>query len=189
MKKLLITASLVLAAVSGFSQGTIDFKNIAIVGGVRVVDAPVRNVDGTLLLGTGFRAALYAGTAGATEGALRQIGATATFQTATTGAGYFIGGARTLNENGVQVPLGGPAVVQVRAWAVSSGPDWENATIRGQSSPLDVAQTGGGGSPPAPPALLTGLTGFQLQVVPEPSTIALAILGGIGTLVMVRRRK
>jgi hypothetical protein len=185
MKRLLITASLVLATVSGFSQGTLDFKSIAIVGGSRVVDAPVRDAGGTLLLGTAFRAALYAGAAGTAEDALRLIGASVAFSTG-TGAGYFIGGTRTLNENGVTVPAGGSATIQVRAWAVSSGATWEQANTRGQSPLLTIA-TGGTGTPPGPPALLTGLATFSL--VPEPSTIALGILGGLGTLVMIRRRK
>jgi hypothetical protein len=188
MKRLLITASLVLATVSGFSQGTLDFKNIAIVGGIRVVDAPVRDAGGTLLLGTAFRAALYAGAGGATEGELRLIGASQTFQTVTTGAGYFIGGTRTLNENGVQVGPGASATIQVRAWAVASGATWEAATTRG-ASPLLTIATGGTGTPPGPPSLLTGLQGFNVVVVPEPSTIALGILGGLGTLLMIRRRK
>lgn len=185
MKRLLITASLVLATVSGFSQGTLDFKSIAIVGGSRVVDAPVRDAGGNLVVGTAFRAALYAGAAGTAEGALRLIGASAAFSTG-TGAGYFIGGTRTLNENGVQVPAGGSATIQVRAWQVSSGADWESATIRGASAPITIA-TGGTGTPPGPPALLTGLAGFT--IVPEPSTIALGIIGGLGTLFLVRRRK
>jgi hypothetical protein len=187
MKRLLITASLVLATVSGFSQGTLDFKSIAIVGGSRVVDAPVRDAAGTLVVGTAFRAALYAGAAGATEGELRLIGASAAFSTG-TGAGYFLGGTRTLNENGVQVPAGGSATIQVRAWAVSSGATWEAATTRGESPLLTIA-TGGTGTPPGPPALLTGLQGFSVVVVPEPSTIALGIIGGLGTLLMLRRRK
>jgi hypothetical protein len=185
MKRLLITASLVLATVSGFSQGTLDFKSIAIFGGSRVVDAPVRDAAGTLVVGTAFRAALYAGASGATANELRLIGASAAFSTG-TGAGYFLGGTRTLNENGVQVAPGASATIQVRAWAVSSGATWEAATTRGESPLLTIA-TGGTGTPPGPPALLTGLVGFT--IVPEPSTIALGILGGLGTLFLVRRRK
>jgi hypothetical protein len=48
--------------------------------------------------------------------------------------------------------------------------------------------TGGGGVPPSPPASLTGWTApVTLQVVPEPSVIALAGLG-LASLLVFRRR-
>jgi hypothetical protein len=186
MKRLILTAGLALAAVSGFSQGTIDFKNTAIVSGSTVVNAPVTGPDGLRVIGTSFRAALYAGAAGTAADQLRMIGSFASFVTQTTGAGFFLGGTRTLNENGVTVLPGASATIQVRAWAVASGATWEAATIRGQSPLLTIA-TGGTGVPAGPPALMAGLQAFQ--IVPEPSTIALGILGGLGTLFLVRRRK
>jgi hypothetical protein len=187
MKRLILTAGLALAAVSGFSQGTIDFKNTAIVSGSPVVNAPVFQADGvTRAAGTSFRAALYAGTPGTAADQLRMIGAAVGFSTAPTGAGFFLGGTRTLNENGVTILPGASATLQVRAWAVASGSTWETATQRGQSDTFTVT-SGGAGVPAGPPSLMVGLTSFS--VVPEPSTIALGIIGGLGTLFLVRRRK
>jgi len=170
---------------SAIAQGTIDFRNLAIMGGVRVVDAPVRNADGTLLLGTIFRAALYGGAAGTAESELRMFGPSAGFLTIAAGAGYFAGGTRTLNENGVTVTPGAPATLQVRVWDLESGPTWESAVIRGQSSLLTI-NTGGAGIPPSTPALLIGLNPFT---IPEPSTTALGITAGLGALLMLPRRR
>lgn len=169
------------AAVSTYAQGTINFANLVISGGGRVIDAPVRDEGGALLSGAGFMAQLYARAAGS-AGAFEAVGASSAFLTG-GGAGYFLPGTRTL----ANIVPGNQADVQVRAWRVSAGSTWETATAsRGASSTVTIT-TGGAGSPPSPPALLTGLTTFQL--VPEPSTIALGILGGLGTLFLIRRRK
>jgi hypothetical protein len=180
MKKLLITtASMMLVAVSTYAQGTINFANLVISGGGRVVDAPIRDSAGNLASGAGFQAQLYARAVGGPN--FEAVGAAANFLTG-TGAGYFLPGTRTY----AGVAAGASAEIQVRAWQVSSGATWENATVRGNSAPITIP-TGGNGSPPAPPALLTGLASFQ--IVPEPSTIALGIIGGLGTLMLIRRRK
>jgi len=180
MKKLLIaTAGMMLVAVSTYAQGTINFANLVISGGGRVVDAPIRAPGGALASGAAFQAQLYARAVGG--GAFEAVGAAANFLTG-TGAGYFLPGTRTY----AGVGAGASAEIVVRAWQVSSGATWDQATIRGASDPITVA-TGGAGSPPAPPALLLNLQGFT--IVPEPSTIALGIIGGLGTLLLIRRRK
>ena len=66
----------------------------------------------------------------------------------------------------------------------------ENTTLvvgpntSGKSNLIDL-QLGGG---TLPPSNLAGLQGFTVPVVPEPSTIALAVMGGAG-LLAIRRRK
>jgi hypothetical protein len=48
----------------------------------------------------------------------------------------------------------------------------------------------GGGTIPTPSlAINGGFTGFAMSPVPEPSAIALCILGGLGAMVLLRRRK
>ena len=54
------------------------------------------------------------------------------------------------------------------------------------SAPFEVS-LGGAGSPPAPPAALPSGVALDITAIPEPSTIALAVLGGAALL--FRRRK
>jgi hypothetical protein len=182
MKKLIISAICVLAALSAYGQGSVNFTNFA-----PPIDAPVFGVDGTTRLsGAGFMAQLYAGPAG---GALAAIGAPAPFL-AGGGAGYFNAGSRAI----AAVAPGAAADLQVRAWDASAGSTYEAALAAGGaagvSGVLAGITTGGAGSPPSLPANLTGLTSFSLMpgaVIPEPSTIALGLLGA--GLLMFRRRK
>ena len=90
-------------------------------------------------------------------------------------------------------PAGGPASVQLRAWASASGSSWEEASSNptgeiGQSNIIDLTATGNSaGSPPSVPVDLVGLQAFNLQVIPEPSTWALLALG-VGALALRRRK-
>jgi hypothetical protein len=182
MKKLLITTASLVLAVSTFAQGTFNFGN-NVPTATPPINAPVFAEDGTTrLAGSGFMAQLYARPVG---GTFEAAGAAAAFLTA-AGAGYWLPGSRTA----ANVPAGAQAEVQVRAWRVSDGATWEAAQAAGrgfgQSAILTIT-SGGGGTPPALPANLVGLTSFSL--VPEPSTIALGIIGGLGTLLLIRRRK
>jgi hypothetical protein len=174
MKKSLLIIACLVASLSAFAQGTVNFANAG--GGVT---APVTNQDGSRLAGAGFQAQLLVG---ATADSLTPV-ATTGFLTG-GGAGFFNGGVVTLSAHAP----GSRPFFQVRAWDVSSGATFDAASVRGQSTVFQLGVTtglGGGGSPPAPPAALVGLTSFQL--VPEPSTIALAILGA-GAL-LLRRSK
>jgi hypothetical protein len=173
MKKLLSIAALLAVALSASAQGTIQFVN-RIPG---TLDAPVFDVDGvTRLGGSGYQAQLYVGTS---ANNLQAVGSPVPFRTGAA-AGY-------INSSDVSVPGiagGASAFVAMRAWSTASGATYEAAGIKGSSQVLSIT-LGGAGSPPSTPALLTGLQQFSL--VPEPSTIALAVLGGIALL--FRRRK
>jgi len=100
--------------------------------------------------------------------------------------------------NGTVAPVGSTPTLTVRAWTTSSGGfaqaktdptgQWGEWTFT--SPPIS-----GAGSPPSLPPTLTGWgnqtvsTGLELNTnVPEPSTIALGVLG-VGALVLARRRK
>lgn len=182
MKKLLITVALaVVVCVQTNAQGTIDFRN-RITG---TLDIPVFDLGGTTkLAGPDYVAQLYFS---ATEtGAYTPVtGAPAAFRTG-TGAGYWNAGAdstRTLPG----IVAGTAAWLQVRVWNATLGTTYENATgNRGLSLPFLVPTTGGGGIPPGSPAFMTAMQSFS--VVPEPSTIALGVLGLAG-LLFIRRRK
>jgi hypothetical protein len=188
MKKLIISAICVLAALSSYGQGQVDFTNFATPPGMPVIDAPVFDIDGTTRLdGGAFLAQLYAGPAG---GTLAAIGTPTPFLSG-AGAGYFGGGSLAIPG----VAAGTTADLQVRAWDASGGSTFADAVnagvSTGMSDLLTGITTGGSGSPPSAPSPLTGLTSFSLTggnvVVPEPSTIALGLLGA--GLLVFRRRK
>ncbi|MEK7677650.1 MAG: PEP-CTERM sorting domain-containing protein [Verrucomicrobiota bacterium] len=179
MKKLILSVACVLAAVSAYAQGTVNFANVA-----AGLSAPVFDIDGTTKIGSSaFLAQLYVGDSAASLTAVP--GTTPFLGTAPTGTGFFTGGTKTLT----QAP-GSRPFFQVKAWAASGGATYEAALAAGvktgQSTVFQIgADLGGGGVPAATPATLVGLTGFSL--VPEPSVIALGILGAAALL--IRRRK
>lgn len=90
-------------------------------------------------------------------------------------------------------PAGSQVLLQVRAWSVGYN-SYEDALTRGTqadeagfSNLMGPVTLGGGGLPvPATSGLLIG--NIVLVPIPEPSTIALGLLGGLGALVLMRRR-
>ncbi len=164
MKKVLLAALCVAATLSASAQGTVSFANVG--GGV---NAPVSGPDGLLAAGFTAQLQLADGT---------NVGEPANF----LANGLFSGGARTIDG----IAGGSTADLQV---AVSNA----DGSISGVSDVFTVT-LGGGGTPPAPPAALSGLTAFTVagggggvDPIPEPSTIVLALLGGAALL--LRRRK
>jgi hypothetical protein len=176
MKKILIVVASVMISLGAYGQGTVNFANIG-----ATLDAPILNLTGAKASGSKYKVELLAG---ATAGSLTPVpgGLTALSDNASA-AGYFLGGTVTLaNQAGGSKPF-----FQVRAWDSTGGALYATAAIRGESTVFQLggAGLGGGGTPPAPPSDLIGLTSFRL--VPEPSVIALALVGGAALL--LRRRK
>jgi MYXO-CTERM domain-containing protein len=194
MKKFLLVATMALAALGVQAQGTLTFNNNASTairfdaanGGAQVpggfvvglyysTDTALTNsqVDATLARAFG------AGGAGNVEAT-----------THGTALGQFFGLTKTFNP-----PLAGGTVVavQVRAWS-SGYATYEDALASGLQTvfagksnifPLTL----GGGPNPTPSITGTGkLLAFTVSPVPEPSTIALGLLG-LGALALFRRRK
>jgi len=175
MKKLLVTLAAVLVSASAFGQGTINFTT-RIVG---TLDAPVFKPDG--VTGAGAGTAANAQLFLLSGGVYTALTPATTFRATPAGAAqnYVIPPA-----DPVVVPTvagGSQATIVLRAW---EGASYDTAAIRGESAPITIT-LGGGGSPPAVPANLVGLQGFNL--VPEPSTMALGLLGAAALL--YRRRK
>lgn len=189
MKKILtsvIAGVLLVGATKVGAQGTVTFANSAsslVTAGIGgpAVPTGLNSGYGGLLVG------LFWGAAGSAEGDLVQIGATAAIAPQ---AGRYSGGTRT---TGNATAPGATAVFQVRAWSADRGATWAEAqsslaTGWMGSSALFTSATGGGGSPPSTPINLnTSVPGFAVTLVPEPSVIALAVLGA-GAL-LFRRRK
>lgn len=87
--------------------------------------------------------------------------------------------------------VGSKPIFEIRAWDTQSGATYDVATIRGTTGILNPQIALGGidiAGNPVLPSNLTGWTSFNIHVVPEPSTIALGILG-LGSLLLFGRKK
>lgn len=167
MKKLLIAAICIAGMLSLKAQGTVNLFDLNNGNISNWGDVPGGAAWGQLYAGTG--------------GSLAPVGSPVSY------AGGFLVGT-------VDVPEGPPVDVQIRAWSGDS-PSWEAAqgdleAWAGMSAIGSMAALGGGGSPPAPPVSIAtaGIGSITMtQVIPEPSTIALGILGA--AVLLLRRRK
>ena len=187
MKKLLLAAISVCAAGAVYAQGTLNFGNSTT---TRITTSSGANVPAGNP--SPFIAGLYWGASGTAVDSLELLTMT---QNWGPFAGIFQGGTATFPVAG-----GTEVTLQVRVWS-EGYPTYEAAaaaglpTVEFGTGPLQTLALGGAGVPPGPPQSLTSptgggtpFTGFQLQVVPEPSTIALGLLG-LGALALFRRRK
>lgn len=179
IKSILLAAATMVFAVQGYSQGTINFANNS---NTRLIDGQT----GANAASGSYTVGLYYGLPGSSETELDLV-ATGSISPLAALAGIYTGG--TVMIDGVL--SGNPVVVQVRAWepAFASYEDQiaANAGWVGSSDLITVTLGGGTTAPASLPN--AGLTGFTTSPVPEPSTIAFGILGGIGAMVLLRRRK
>jgi hypothetical protein len=188
MKKLLLLATFALITASAFAQGTVNFANVG-GGAPGSVNAPVTlSTTGAKLDGAAWLAQLYWAPAGVSDPNSSSLvaltgSAPGTFNSGAQ-AGYFTAGQRTF-------PVAGGTVVsiQVRAWNAAAGATYEAASgsaagITGKGNVIQYTL----GTPPATPNNLVGLTAFTVSPVPEPSSIALGLLG-LGAVALFRRRK
>jgi hypothetical protein len=157
MKKILCVAICAISVIAA-QAGSISGLNSG---------ASVTNANGALLDNT-YMGQFYVG---ADAGSLTAVGAPVNF----LAAGLLNAGVITAS---------GTVSLQLKAW---KGASFDTATERGVSQIISVTAT----DAPAPPASLSGagLTGVQLSTaqVPEPSTIALGLLGAAA--LFLRRRK
>ena len=166
MKKLALLFACTVIAVSAIAQGTVNFTNLKPSKQI-ITDGSGANLEG------GF-AQLYAGS---TADSLSAVGSPVAFYSGKK-AGYFSGGS-------VDVGFNGAGFFQVKAW--SGADSFESALVSGMSNVIGLTPGDSTASPPGLPADLAGLEAFSLTVIPEPGTIALAVLGLAAFF--VRRRK
>lgn len=176
MKKQILVAMVSLGLVaSAFSQGTVTMGNnssslITIEG----VSMPV----GSVLF------QLYAGPQGADEGSL--VAQLPTGGTSTLAPGRMA----NVNIAVAGVAPGAIGTFQIWAWD-SSYATYELAAASSYvgKSALFTSATGGVGEPASLPVALAGqFSGFNLTIVPEPTTLVLAGMGA-ASLLLFRRRK
>ncbi len=178
MKKTLLTLALVaMATVSSFAQGTIAFGNSALTRvTVTGTDGVKRNATAT----DGISISVFFGPAGSSSEALAQIGNSASIGAT---AGVMTGAASVFAVTGTEPNQ----VVSLQIRARSA-----DGLLIGQTKVAQVTlgQTAGPGAviwqtSDTNPSRFTPL---NLTIVPEPSTIALGVLG-LGSLLLFRRRK
>lgn len=191
MKKLLLTAVAAFTAVSLYGQGQVLFRNSA----STLVFNQFKGAN--VVLADGIDAGLY--WLNPATSAFQLVDTARINQGLGVGAGRYSGGT-------VDIPGGNPGLSQtfeVRAWEAAFGSTYEAAAA---AAPMSI----GGGAPrlatlgksgnfpsmmkdPANPLttptdLATAIPGFSVNVVPEPSVVALGLLG-VGGLLLLRRRK
>jgi len=189
MKKLLLIASSALLAISTFAQGNLTFNNNG-------ATAITNSVTGTPVANGTAVGLYYSTTAGAPDTAFTRafgVGGSGNVSTNTAFNGQFFGGTRIING----VAAGEAANVQVRAWSTGFA-TYEDALAAQATDPNVLTGKGnvfslvlGGGTTPTPSITGAGrLTPFQVTpgIIPEPSSIALGLLG-LGAIVLFRRRK
>lgn len=189
MKKLLCSLALLAAAVVAHGQGRVGFANGSTTG--------ITNGNtGALISGAGgFYFGLYVGPIGTPEAGL-QLNILATN---TAIAGRLTGGSpapmAAPHADGTSYPL----VFQIRGWSAAGGLSYEEALIAQGSNPnillgkSVLGQVAPTFSPTAAAPLFgtsgTLVHGFTVNsVIPEPSSIALGLLG-LGAIALFRRRK
>ena len=187
MKRLFFPLAAVLVGASTFGQGTILFNN-RVTG---QVDAPVNRSDGTGV-GAGANAQLYLVTGSGPSAAYTALYPATTFRTTSAAAAFYV----VQPPGPVIVPgigAGQQATVVMRVWDGAIGSDYDAAVSRCEMNPITITL---GGVPatgaPIPDAVLAGMQGPPgfggcLRIVPEPSTMALGLLGAAALL--CRRRK
>jgi hypothetical protein len=191
MKKFAIFMAVMLTSAAVFAQGTVTFNNRIVTAGVDFkigLENPVGNFVG-FLEGPGYSAQIWGGL---TADSLAPSTPITTFRTGAA-AGYV--NATTANLVGVPADAAS-AVIQIRAWDNMGGTvnswadviaqDPDMLTIARGSSGM-VTLNAIGGNLNTPPNLV-GFDAFNIAVVPEPSTIALGILGGAALLFRLRKK-
>lgn len=184
MKKVLLTLALAAVATFTYAQGTIQLANNAgtrfRVNGV----VPPNLASGGPVGGT-YSFGVYVGASAGSLSA-QPVGGLGT----NTSTGGLIGGA---NANAFQLPgfeANTTVFIQIRGWETRLG-SWEAGQqgLHGQTEVRSVV-LGPASGPGTVVWSSTDLTKFQAidLVVPEPSTIALGVLG-LGSLLLFRRRK
>jgi hypothetical protein len=208
MKKVIAIAVLGLAAtVSGWAQGKVDFRN----GGISFVNAANRYVyttagvgpgagtppgatDANRLIGTTYAASLWyvaGANAGGQIASAKQVGRAFNFRADTTSAGNrgtWTAGTFDPVFTFTDVGFNAAVTLQVRVWDTAKFTSFEAAVAGneyGASLPFNYTTPADGTLTPNS-FYMDNLRAFA--IVPEPSTIALGILGA-ASLLFLRRRK
>ena len=188
-----------LSAVAALAQGQVVFANTASTQFRVYTNTWDGGHLGPTSVPNGYRFGLYAAQgAGQPSNALTLVGLAVNLSASPALYGLFNGG----NPFAMPAPYaaGDTITFQIRAWPLSKGNAYEEAVIGQSVDPLNVALGISGigtttlTASPAPPAPLFGTapgllsTGFVIMPIPEPSTVALGLLGAAAFALTRRRR-
>jgi hypothetical protein len=187
MKKLAILSAALLITASAFGQGTVTFNNR--VTGVVDFKIGLEDLGGQFLGyldGVNFTAEIWGGL---TPDSLAPATPPTTFR-----SGNAVGYVNPVTVTLPGVPLDAPsAYIQVRVWENQGGAiaAWEQAIAndpiaRGLSQIVQISAIGGNFN--TPPNLVNELGAFNIAPIPEPSMIALGLVGAVGLLLRFRRK-
>jgi hypothetical protein len=193
MKKTILMIAGLVATVSMMAQGNLAFGNKA-----TGVNAPVTDrLTGEKIAGADYVAMLYWGAAGTDPAAFTPVVDNATgalvaalpFRTGSA-AGYIVTTAVSVKG----AAAGQEIWVQMRAWSAVGGATYEAAyaaaTTGGMAATVKLGASNffpvTPNAPPSTPQVLAGLQAFTVDYIPEPSVLALGLLGGVEFL--LRRR-
>jgi hypothetical protein len=197
MKKLFpIVAALVISAQAAFSQGTVNFANTGAFATTADRFVYQGQVGGPKLVGSSYVAALYYGTSDSTittfairstavgdETLARSVVAFRDVDPATASAGTWVGGIRTM----LGTTTGQALKLQIRVWDISKFANYDLAVAGGGAvGHSDIFDYTVAAPTDAAGLKINNMRAFA--VVPEPSTIALGVIG-LGSLLLFRRRK
>lgn len=172
MKRALLIALGMFLTVGVLAQGNVLFQSK---NTTPPVNFKILNPDGTIAAADVYIAQLWGGANAESLAPLMSGGAPITAPNRATG--YFVGGSKNVDG----IPAGVDMMFQVRVYEAAKG-SWANSMWRGEGNIVTLKLTG----PPATPAVLEGMTDIKLYQIPEPSVLALGLLG-LGAFLMRRR--
>lgn len=218
MKKVLLTLTATVFAVSVFAQGTVVFNNAQTASNLRApvygpegpagsaasaiskigntaagLPAGTQTYAGALLNGTSYLAQILAasGANQAESSLLAATTAAASFRTGSA-AGYYAGGDAVLGNVARDAAV---ATIQVVAWDNTSGlyPNWAAAQNAWNTGLIAAGKSlpinvSSIGGDFNVAPVLAGLQSFNIYYIPEPSTMALVGLGAAALLIFRRRK-
>lgn len=177
MKKTILTIIAAAATFAAFGQGTVSIANNK---GATIY--PILLPDGSQAKGANYSVEVFAKTMDPANkiGPTMILGGNGRFAPVPTG--QVVPG----------VPGGQIADLIARAWDNTTGNSYDTAVIRGFASFKSDVLGDNTLTPPSPALPMVtgkvdGFTSIKLEVIPEPSTIALGALGAVALL--LRRRK
>jgi len=199
MKKLLLLAAFLATSASMFAQGQVTFANTASTSFRVWTNNAAGTASNLTSVASGYRFGLYAAQGAAqTSNSLQIVGLATNLSVAPSLYGFFNGGSPFAMP--APYAAGDTITFQIRSWTLSAGLTYEEAVTTAQGNPLNVALGFSAlgttllTASPAPPAALFGTapgllsSGWKIAPVPEPSSIALGLLG-LGAIALFRRRK
>jgi hypothetical protein len=205
MKKVLSILALMGVVSAGYSQGLVIFQTISASYAVSTNNnGTIGKISSSSAAPFGYYFALLYSTAGSAPSATTKT-SLGNWTYGATGTNYVSAGSiNGGNSLSLPVTAGSTVYVELVGWSASLGTTWSAVSTQISNgftsngyfgvSNVGSVTTGGAGTPAGPALALfggTGITsGFQLNYVatPEPSTIALAAMGGL-SLLALRRKK